>query len=72
MLSGARNITGRPAFSAAGQNQSAAPLVSSALCSRMKVSRTPSMPGCSFHFGSSFADSGFCNGMRPMTAKRLG
>src|SRR5262245_47154682 len=36
------------------------------------VTRTPSIPGCSFHLGRSAADSGFFNGMRPITAKRLG
>ena len=65
-------MTGRPAFSAAGQNQSALPLVSIAACSRMKVSRTPSMPFCSFHFGSSAAELESCTGKRPITAKRLG
>jgi len=71
-LPGAKNMTGSRAFSAAGQNQSATPLSSSALCARWSVSRTPSMPGCSFHFGSSAADCGFSSGMRPMTAKRPG
>ena len=69
---GAKNMTGSRAFSAAGQNQSATPLSSSALCARCNVSRTPSIPGCSLHFGRSAADSGFSNGMRPMTAKRPG
>ena len=31
-----------------------------------------SIPGCSFHFGSSAPDCGFSSGMRPMTAKRPG
>jgi len=67
-----RNITGRSAFSASGQNQSAVPSVSHALAGPRNVSRTPSMPGCSRHFGSSAAAFGFFSGMRPMTAKRPG
>ena len=70
---GAKNMTGTPAFSAAGQNQSAVPSVSHGIVtSLLKMTRTPSIPGCSFHFGSSAADCGFWSGMRPMTAKRSG
>src|SRR5436190_12025609 len=53
-----RNMMGSPAFSAAGQNQSALPSVGH------PSTRTPSIPGCSFHFGRSAADRGF-SGMRP-------
>ena len=55
---------GSPAFSAAGQNQSALPSIGH------PSTRMPSIPGCSFHFGRSAADRGF-SGTRPMTAKRL-
>ena len=65
-------MTGKPAFSAAGHNQSVAPLSRSAACARWSVSRTPSMPGCFFQSGSKAADSGFSTGMRPITANRLG
>jgi len=34
LLPGARNMTGKPAFSAAGQNQSALPFSSNAACAR--------------------------------------
>ena len=66
-------MTGTPAFSAAGQNQSAVPSFSQAIMvGVLNVTRTPSMPGCSRHFGSNAADFGFSSGMRPMTAKRFG
>ena len=69
----ARNITGSPAFSAAGQNQSTDPSDSMAMnLGLLNVTRTPSMPGCSFHFGNSAADFGSSSGIRPITAKRLG
>ena len=38
-------MTGRPAFSAAGQNQSAVPSVSHAAWSQRNSSRTPNTPG---------------------------
>ena len=51
MRPNASTITGSPAFSAAGQNQSAVPSESHAIVSGvLNVRRTPSMPG-SFHFG---------------------
>src|SRR5262245_14824969 len=69
----AMNMTGSPAFSAAGQNQSAVPSDSQPIIvGVLKVTRTPSIPGCSFHFGKRVADWGFWSGMRPMTAKRSG
>ena len=69
----ARNMTGSQAFSAAGQKQSAVPSESQPIIvGLLNVTRTPSMPGCSFHFGNSAADFGSCSGMRPITAKRLG
>ena len=58
----ARNMTGSPAFSAAGQNQSAVPSESQAsVAGVLNVKRTPSMPGCCFHVGSSAADFGSCS-----------
>ena len=71
MLPGARNMTGRPAFSAAGQNQSAAPSGARA-SGAWNVSRTPSMPGCSLHFRQQRRRLRPFSGMRPMTAKRSG
>src|SRR5215468_9380561 len=46
----ARNMTASPAFSAAGQNQSAVPSESQAsVWGVLNVTRTPTMPGCCFH-----------------------
>jgi len=42
---GGAKASASPAFAAAGQNQSAVPSVSQALCKRLKVWRTPSTPG---------------------------
>src|SRR5262249_25212672 len=56
---GAKHMTGSPAFSAAPQNQSAVPSESQGIvCALLKVTRTPSTPSCSFHFGSRSARLG--------------
>ena len=69
---GAKNITGRFAFSAAGQNQSAVPSDSHDTDGPLNSTRTPSMPGWSRHLGKRAADCGSLSGMRPMTWKRSG
>ena len=67
------SITGIPRRSAAGQNQSAAPLSMRARSwSRWNVRRTPSIPFCSFHPSSRSGAPGLSSNSRPITAKRLG
>src|SRR5205814_1871798 len=57
---GAKNMTSTPAFSTASQNQSVMPSVSQGIIvGLLNVTRTPNIPSCSFHFGSSAADCGF-------------
>ena len=57
---GGETISGMPAFSAAGQNQSKRPSASHCLnLAAPKVTRMPSMPGCFFQSGSSAAFAGF-------------
>ena len=65
-------MTGRPAFSAAGQNQSAVPSVSHAACAPTKFRRTPRTPGKSLRVGKRCARSGLFSGMRAMMPKRPG
>ena len=66
-------MSGMPAFSAAGQSQSALPSVRKwRLCSLWKVKRMPSMPGCFFQSGTSALLAGSARLMRPITANRSG
>ena len=58
--------------SAAPGSKTALAPIESGESSRVKVTRTPSMPGCSFHFGSSAACFGSGIVTRPMTRKRSG
>src|ERR1700681_2805349 len=58
-----RNMMGMPAFSAAGQNQSADPSVSHAACSPAMFNRMPSTAGCSLHVGSRRASLGSLSAM---------
>jgi hypothetical protein len=64
-------MTGSPAFSAAAQNQFAVPSVSQGIvCALLKLTRTPSIPCCSFHFESRSADLGSCSGTRTLYGDR--
>jgi len=67
-----KNITGMPAFSAAGQNQSAVPSVSHFAVSGVNARRMPNMLRCCFQAGMSAGVFGSSRWMRPMTPKRLG
>src|SRR5207249_2700568 len=66
-------MSGMPAFSAAGQSQSAEPSVRKCrLCSLWNVKRMPSMPGCAFQSGTSALLAGSARLRRPMTANLSG
>jgi hypothetical protein len=66
-------MTGSPAFSAAAKNRSAVPSVSQgSVWSLLKITRTPTIPGCSFHFGNWSSALGSWIATRPITRKRVG
>jgi len=66
-------MIGSSAFSAAAHSQSTVPSVSQGWdCGVLKITRSPTMPGCCFHVCSNAAPFGSCIGILPMMRKRAG